>query len=71
MKLWRFFAVGLFAISWAAALGKLLLASSVAELQVFGLTEKNAFTASPVAGGQIDYGYFSCQPGDYANVTLK
>jgi uncharacterized protein (TIGR03437 family) len=55
----------------AAALGKLLLSSEVAELQVFGLTEKNAFTAPLVAGGQIDYGYFSYQPGNYANVTVK
>jgi uncharacterized protein (TIGR03437 family) len=55
----------------AAALGKLLLSSNVAELQVIGLTEKNAFTAPVVAGGQIDYGYFSYEPGNYANVTLK
>ena len=55
----------------AAALSKLLLSSNISEIQVIGLTEKNVFTAALVAGGQIDYGYFSYEPGNYANVTLK
>jgi len=54
----------------AAALAHLLLGNG-AEVQVVGLTEKNAFTAAVVAGGQIDYGYFSYQPGNYVNVPIK